>query len=147
MHSILCCIIGQPFVYFWSSWLIWIRCPWSTTPLGTIPSISWHSTAHPKSVIPIIASPSIGIPKRTSISYNVIVISPCGRWKVWVSGHHHSTKAVIKLWSISLDGVLCSPSNPTLLTMSRTRSSTIGGRFRNSSLWPRHFSGPGSCTW
>ena len=140
--------MGNPWSIFSSSFLIRILCPLSTVLVGLIPSILRHSLAHVLSVVPTIALPSIGIPKISSTSCNVIVVSPCGKWKVWVSSRHCLTKAVIKLWSISLHGVLYNPSNPTFLTMSTTRSSTtIKRRFRNSSLQPRHASAPGSYTW
>ena len=85
-------------------------------------------------------------PRRTSTSCNVIVTSPCGMWKVWVSGRHLSTKAIISPWSISLPGVLRSPSKPSPLIMSTTWSSTIGSRLVNSSLQLQQVRDPGSCT-
>ena len=140
--------MGNPWSIFSSSFLIRILCPLSTVLVRLIPSILQHSSAHVLLVVPTIALPSIGIPKITSTSCNVIVVSPCGKWKVWVSGRHRLTKAVIKLWSISLHEVLYNPSNPTLLTMLTTRSSTtIRRRFRNSSLRPWHASAPRSYTW
>ena len=96
-------------------------------------------------VLPVIASPSTGSPRITSTSCNVMVISPCGMWKVWVSGRHRSTKAVIRPWSSSLPGCLKSPSKPNALIMSTTRSSTIGSRLKNSSVRPQQVRAPGSC--
>ena len=95
---------------------------------------------------PCYSLTSIGSPRRTSTSYNVMVTSPCGMWKVWVSGHHRSTKAVISLWSISLLKVLRSPSKPSPLMMSLTRSSTIGSRLVNFSLQLRQVRDLGSYT-
>ena len=79
MHNHLCCIIRQPWSIFSSSFLIRILCPLSTVPVRLIPSILRHSSAYVLLVVPTIASPSIGIPKITSTSCNVIVVSPCGR--------------------------------------------------------------------
>ena len=91
-------------------------------------------------------SPSTGSPRRTSTSCNVMVTSPCSIWKVWVSGHHRSTKAVIRPWSISLPDCLRSPSKPSALMMSTTRSTTIGSRLENSSVRLRQVRDPGSYT-
>ena len=76
----------------------------------------------------------------------VMVTSPCCIWKVWVSGRHRSTKAVIRPWSISLPEVLRSPSKPSALMMSTTRSTTIGSRLENSSVRLRQVKDPGSYT-
>ena len=48
--------------------------------------------------------PSIGNPVMIAISCRVINISQVGRWNVWVSNRHRSTKEVIRLQSISICG-------------------------------------------
>ena len=110
------------------------------------PSNSSHKvlqTPPPQTIDPTKISPSIGSPKMTSTSCRVINISPCGRWNVWVSGRHHSTRVDIRPWSISLDGALNNPSSPTNLIMSITQLSCID-IFAISLEWPRHSSGPES---
>ena len=114
--------------------------------IGTKPRKSQHISRHTFCVLPVMASPSTRSLRSTSTSYNVMVISPCGIWKVWVSDRHRSIKAVIRPWSISLLRVLRSPSKPSLLMMSTTRSSTIGSSLENSSLWLRQVRAPRSCT-
>ena len=110
-----------PFSTVWGSFGIWIL------------SISAHTSVQVLLLGPTIASLSMSNPMITSTSYNVIVISPCGRWNVWVSRRHCSTNAVINAWSSCMDGTECRPSRPSNLTMTRTRSSTIGTRSVNSS--------------
>jgi hypothetical protein len=44
-------------------------------------------------MIPLIGNPSSSRPRIMVVSCKLIVISPQGRWKEWVSGHHQSTKA------------------------------------------------------
>ena len=115
------------------------------------PELQNQATPHTKSskpplpptIDPTKISPSIGSPKMTSTSCRVINISPCGRWNVWVSGRHHSTRVDIRPWSISLDGALNNPSSPTNLIMSITQLSCID-IFAISLEWPRHSSGPES---
>ncbi|CAL1381460.1 unnamed protein product [Linum trigynum] len=46
--------------------------------------------------------PEIGSPVRIATSLRVIVISPSGRWNVWVSGRHRSAIAVSRSLSISI---------------------------------------------
>ena len=123
-----------PFSTVWGSFGIWI------------PSILAHRFVQVLLLGPTIASPLMGNPMITSTSCNVIVISPCGRWNVWVSGRYRSTNAVINAWSSCMDGTKCRPSRPSNLTMARTRSSTIGTRSANSSWRLRQSSVPGgSC--
>ena len=108
--------------------LIRILCPISCLCswfIGRKPRNSWHTFTQ---------------------SFCVMVTSPCGMWKVWSSGRHHSTKAVIRPWSISLPDCLRSPSKPSALMMSMTRSSTIGSQLENSSVRPRQVRDPRSCT-
>ena len=123
--------------------------PFSTVwwPFGIwIPSISAHTSIQVLLVGLTIALPSMGNPMITSTSCNVIVISPCGRWNVGVSRHHHSTNAVINAWSSCMDRTKCKPSRPSNLTVARTWSSTIGHWSVNSSwrLWQSNVVG-GSC--
>ena len=121
----------------------WLCASWFT---GWNPRKSRHTSVQVFCVLPVIAWPSTGSPRRTSTSYNVMLTSPCGMWKVWVSGHHRSTKAVIRPWSISLPGTQRSPSKPSALMMLTTRSSTIGYWLENSELRLRQVKVPGSCT-
>ena len=118
---------------------------WSFT--GVKPSNSMHSWLQSPStttVGPTKTSSFIGSLKMTSTSYRVIDISPCGRWNVWVSSCHRSTRADIRQWFISLEGALNNPSNLSNLIMSITRLSRIW-MFVISLVRPRHVSGPGSC--
>ena len=123
-------------------WPLSCLCSWF---IGWKSRKSWHTFFQTFCVLLVIVSPSIGSLRRTSTSYNVMVTSPCGMWMVWVLGCHHSTKAVIRPRSISLLGVLRSPSKPSALMMSTTRSSTIGSQLENSSLRLQHVRDPRSC--
>ena len=124
-------------------WPVSCLCSWC---IGRKPRNSWHTFTQSFCVLPVIASPSTRSPRRTSTFYNVMVTSPCGMWKVWVSSRHRSTKAVIRPWSISLPDCLRSPSKPSALMMSTTQSSTIGSRLENSSVRLRQVRDPRSCT-
>ena len=121
-------------------------CLWLSWFTGRKPRRSWHTSTQVFCVLPVIASPSTGSPRRTSTSYNVMMTSPCGMWKVWVSGRHHSIKAVIRPLSISLPGTQRSPSKPTVLMMFLTWLSTIGGCLENSELRLRQVMDLGSYT-
>ena len=82
----------------------------------------------------------------TELYVSVMLTSPRGMWKVWVSGRHRSTKTVIRPWSISLLRTQRSPSKPSALMMLTTRSSTIGSRLENSELRLWQVRVPGSYT-
>ena len=126
--------------------ILWpVSCVWSWF-IGRKLRYLWQTFSHSFCVLPIIASPSTRSLRRTSTSYNVLVTLPCGMWKVWVSGRHRPTKAVIRPWSISLPGVLRSSSKPSALMISTTRSSTISSQLDNSSLQLWQVRDPGSCT-
>ena len=71
---------------------------------GISPSKLSQTCSHTKLVGLHTALPSIGNPYRIAISYRVIDISQVGKWNVWVSGYHRSTKEVTRLQSISICG-------------------------------------------
>ena len=113
-----------------------------------IKKISGNSTPLPKREVPLQAPKSLFLraPIITSTSCSVIVISPCGRWKEWVSRCHRSTNVVINAWPSFMDGTMCRRSKPSNLTMAITCSSTIGSRRVKSSWRHQQFSVPrGSC--
>ena len=114
--------------------------------IGWNPRKSWHTSVQVFCVLLVIALPSIGSLRITSTSCNVMLTSPCGMWKVWVSRCHRSTKAVIRPWSISLPKTQRSPSKPSALMMLTTRSSTTGSRLENSKLRLRQVKVPRSYT-
>ena len=62
---------------------------------GLIPIMFSTMSLHPSDcTMPVTATPSNGSPRIMATSCRVTVISPQGRWKVWVSGRQRSTKAV-----------------------------------------------------
>ena len=110
--------------------------------------ISGDSTPLPKREVPLQAPKSLFLraPIITSTSCSVIIISPCGRWKEWVSRRHPSTNVVINAWPSFMDGTMCRRSKLSNLTMAITCSSTVGSRRVKSSWRHQQFSVPrGSC--
>ena len=82
-----------------------LRLPYVNAVAGGIFSSKLSQTAsHTILVGPHTALPSIGNLVRITISYRVIDISQVGKWNVWVSGYHRSTKEVTRLQSISICG-------------------------------------------
>ncbi|KAE8666449.1 Tubby-like F-box protein 5 [Hibiscus syriacus] len=63
---------------------------------GTRHRLSRHKVVQEPCEISDITSPSTGSPRCIATSSSVIVHSPHGRWNVWVSGLHRSTKAEIR---------------------------------------------------
>lgn len=61
---------------------------------------------------PTIGFPWIGKPHRQLTSCKVIVISPTGRWKLFVSGHQRSTKDDIKYLSTLIAFIFAIWKNP-----------------------------------
>ena len=98
------------------------------------------------SVFPMIGNPFAKSPSITSISCKVIPISPWGKWKVCVSGHHRLTKVVIKAWSTSISRTLNNLVKPTTSMYCMIRGSSPP--YGNTHLRHRTFMTPGtSCTW
>ena len=82
-----------------------LRLPYVNAFLGGIsPSKLSQTSSYTILVGPHTTLPSIGNPVRIAISFRVIDISQVGRWNVWVSGCHRSTKEVTRLQSIFICG-------------------------------------------
>ena len=104
-----------------------LRPPYSNVVAGGVTSSKfWQTVPQSKLVGPHSTLPSIGNPVMIAISCKVIEISQVGRWNVWVSDRHHSTKEMIRPQSRSICGkgvtwyslhwckygVICSPNYP-----------------------------------
>ena len=91
---------------------------------GLWPNNCKHNQLQFISVFLVTSKPSTESPSITSISCEVILISPWGKWNVCFSECHHSTKAVIKAWSTSISGTLNNPVKPTALMYCVIRGSS-----------------------
>ncbi|KAE9617340.1 hypothetical protein Lalb_Chr03g0034331 [Lupinus albus] len=96
----------------------------SCSSLGTFPNSSSHISFQSKYVGPANGRPFTFTPIWSDTSSNVMVHSPCGRWKVCVSGLHLSTRAVIKLGSMLKDRRLDNFEKPVSCNISFSNGSS-----------------------
>jgi hypothetical protein len=73
------------FLSFWSAWTLG-----GHRPIAAMTE-SLHSTGD---TVLETGAPSMGRPRIMATSCNVTMVSPHGRWNVWVSRRHRSTSAV-----------------------------------------------------
>ena len=78
----------------------------------------------------VTTSSYIGSLRRTATSSSVIVVSPCGKWNVWVFGLHLSNKEMMRRWFTSMSGIYKMCQNPTYSIKFLTRGSIKSWLFR-----------------
>jgi hypothetical protein len=62
---------------------------------GRMPIAAAIESLHPSGeIVPVTGVSSMGRSRIMSMSCNIIMVSPHGRWNVWVSGRHRSTTGI-----------------------------------------------------
>lgn len=81
---------------------------------GVTPSSSKHTARTSGITRLMIGRPSIRRPRSIATSCNVMVVSSTGRWNIWVSCRHRSSRAVISAWSIATGSRRATPYRPAV---------------------------------
>ena len=112
MYFIAYWAITLLFAFYRSCWKVLfnqetlIEFPLITVGDGIILRCSWNVENMSSTMVgSVTTSPSIGRPRRTITPSNVTMVSPCGKWNVWVFVLHLSNKEVIRMWLTSMSGI------------------------------------------
>ena len=103
-----------------------IEFPLITVGGGMTPRYSWKVENMSWTVVgPVTTSLSIGRPRRMATSFSVTVVSPWGKWNVWVSNLHLSNKELMRKWFTSMSGIYKACLNPVRWIKFKTRGSIM----------------------